>query len=403
MIGLKLIKQRLSINIKMTAFSCSAIHHNIRIQGNYQSGLKIIPCCVYRTKNNYTTLEEYFSSAELQQLKLSTTWPSGCDHCKKQEDAAQTSNRMLYEKLWESSASRDKIRFEIFPSNVCNLKCIMCKPDNSTALAQERYNLGLGNFESVQEFEITNASIKIMSSIPPAMIDSVCIIGGEFFLSKGNLDILDFVIDKNVPLRVVTNATVILPAHLERLKKIKVLDLQISIDGIEESYEFMRYPARWNTVLNNIKIITNDLKGQQLNFNYVVQLLNVQNLLPSLAVLNRFRIPTRITNLVEPDYLSWSVLNSYEKNDLIKNLQQQIQQHAVTRQQKEYVTNLCSTLEASVFDPHLRHEFVSRVGDTLALRKLSHDKIQSQFGIFTELATEIKQRVTEKNPESGAG
>lgn len=385
----------------MTNFSCLAIHNNIRIQGNYQSGVSVLPCCVYRTKKIYSTLEQYNSSEEIQQLKTTTTWPLGCGYCKKQEDAGQTSTRMLFEKTWPDPASRSKTRFEIFPSNVCNLKCPMCSSDSSTALALERYQLNLGNLESVKEFDITDASIEILTSVPSHSIDSISIIGGEFFLSKGSLTILDFVLDNNIPLRAVTNATIILPAHLDRLKKISNLELQISVDGVQESYEFMRYPAKWNTVVNNIKSLATELKGQRLNFHYVVQTLNVQNLVPSLEYLNKFLIPTRVTNLVDPEYLSWLALTPDEKFLVVKNLQQQITQHAITRQQKEYVMNLCDTISQSKFDPALRDRFIIRISDTLRLRKLSIATIKSQFGILSDLFSAVQnsiEQVKQINP-----
>ena len=116
-------------------FHCSAIRNNIRIVGNHDTGTRILPCCVYKTTQNYQTLDEYYSSSEYQSLLTATDWPTGCQRCRVQEQSNQTSYRNQFN---HSLASTELVRYEIFPSNICNLKCVMCNSESSSALAQER-------------------------------------------------------------------------------------------------------------------------------------------------------------------------------------------------------------------------------------------------------------------------
>jgi len=353
------------------------------VEGNVLSGIKILPCCVYKTNNIYPTLEEYHSSLELQNLKKATEWPAGCISCKQQEEQNQTSLRNYANIMWPDTTKDYGTRFELFPSNVCNLKCFMCGPNSSTALAQERYAIEKIGFDSIKEFNIAEDCIDILKSADN--IESISVIGGEFFLTKGNLKIMDFVIEKNIPFRVVTNSTVILSSHIEKLKKISKLELQISADGIGSSYEFMRYPAKWHTFESNVKVLLKELRPSRTNFNYVVQTLNIQNLVPTLEYLNRYKIKTRITNLVGPSWLSWFILNEQEKHSIVELLTQQINQYVITNTQKKFVAELGQTIISTQYNTLLRNEFVTKMKQIVKHRKLSSDVIQQQFGILTEL------------------
>ena len=366
----------------MTDFHCAAIHNNIRVEGDVLRGVRILPCCLYKTDNNYATLAQYHDSEEIQILKKTTEWPAGCQTCQTQENQGQTSHRTHHNVTWPDTTKSNGTRVEIFPSNICNLKCLMCSPRLSSALAEERSKIQ--NIKSsVNEFDITEDCLDIAREIDD--IESISLIGGEFFLARGNLKIMDFAIEKNIPVRVVTNATVILPEHIKKLKQVSKLELQISVDGFDTSYEFMRYPAKWSTFKKNIESITKELHPTRVNFHYVVQVLNVQNLVPTLDYLNLYRIKTRITNLVDPRWLSWVILNIEEKKKIIDVLQQHKDQYAITNSQKYFVENLCQTILASEYDAMARGEFVDTVGKTIKIRKLTDDVVQQQFGIFKNL------------------
>ena len=367
----------------MTNFHCSAIHHNVRVEGNVLSGIRIIPCCNYKTSNNYSTLEEYYSSRELQNLKKATEWPAGCIGCEKQEKQNQTSLRNHCNNQWPDITKEYGTRFELFPSNVCNLKCIMCGPSYSTELAQERHAIENIGADRVKEFNISDECIDILESVDN--IESISVIGGEFFLTKGNLKIMDFVIEKNIPFRIVTNSTVILSSHIEKLKKIPKLELQISVDGIETSYEFMRYPATWNTFESNVTTILKALQPDRSNFHFVAQTLNVQDLVPTLSYLNRYKIKTRITNLVDPNWLSWTILNDHEKCSIVELLTQQITQYGITPTQKKFVIDLGQTMINTPHNSEIRNKFIISMRQIIKHRKLSFDIIKKQFGILTEL------------------
>lgn len=347
-------------------FKCANIERNIRIEGSNVSGLRILPCCVYQTDNNYKTLQDYRASDEISHLQTATDWPAGCTVCKQQEQLKQTSYRQHANQTLENI---NGVRYEIFPSNICNLKCVMCSPANSSAFAQEQRIIGIADERYAKEFDISDEIINILDQ--SNNVESISLIGGEFFLAKSNLTILDFAITKNIPVRVVTNATVILPDHLTKLQQLNSLELQISCDGINEHYEFMRYPARWDNFLSNTHKLITSLPKAKINFHFVVQPLNAKNLIPSLEFLNAFRKPTRITNLVYPAYLSWDILTNDERNDVLVTMKSQLASARMADKQKQQINNIIDSIANSNYSTEQRQIFNNRVGRTMQHRKIN--------------------------------
>ena len=349
----------------MTKFHCLAIEHNIRLDCTAQSKLKILPCCVYQTQQVYSSLEDYNSSLEIQELRSATDWPAGCNVCRQQESLGQTSYRKHAENALKTVAGK---RYEIMPSNVCNLRCVMCDSRYSTALAQERFAVGLDTINVSHEVDVGQQQLEILKQDPD--IESISLIGGEFFLSKNNLEFLDFAIDRQIPLRVVTNATVILDTHLQKLQQISDLELQISMDGVDVGYEFMRYPANWSVFDTNVTRLLAHLPRAKINFHMVAQALNLQQLVPTMSYANQKRRPLRITNLVEPNHLCFSILSEEEKQELIALMHEQMQQHRLAQIQIQEVKQYINMLSNVKQNLELRQKFDRQVTAIYSRRKV---------------------------------
>lgn len=350
----------------MTNFYCSAIHNNVRVDFDIRKkSLQILPCCVYKTPNQYSTLEQYESSDEIQRLKTATEWPEGCKVCQQQESHNQSSYRQHVNHSLKNVTGR---RYEIMPSNVCNLRCIMCDSGSSTSLAKERFQVGLDSVNLAYDVDLSQQQLSILEQ--DDNIESVSLIGGEFFLSKNCLDFLDLVIRRNIPLRVVTNATILLAQHFKKLQQIENLELQISVDGFGPGYEFIRYPAKWSVFNSTADEIINTLPNAKINFHFVAQALNIQQLIPVMHYANQKRKPLRITNLVEPKHLAWEILTDSEKQDINELVRQQLAEYKLASSQRTEVENYLALVNASQYNSDLRQQFESYVGAMLSRRTI---------------------------------
>ena len=129
------------------------------------------------------------------------------------------------------------------PGSICNLACVTCGPEASTRWQQE---LGMpivpGNPREIDQDVIFKA--KTMTG--------VIICGGEPMLNHSSEIMLDNLnSDQNV--RVHFNGTV-LPKQSFLDKSVQFQNIQycVSIDGIGERFEYLRWPAKWNKVVDNI-------------------------------------------------------------------------------------------------------------------------------------------------------
>jgi hypothetical protein len=81
--------------------------------------------------------------------------------------------------------------------------------------------------------------------------------GGEPFMSKKMWEILRICVDKgyskDIELHYNTNGTTWPDEQIKAWSSFKQVNLSFSIDGTDEQFEYMRYPAKWNQCYQNLK------------------------------------------------------------------------------------------------------------------------------------------------------
>jgi MoaA/NifB/PqqE/SkfB family radical SAM enzyme len=294
--------------------------------------------------------------------------------------------QQLLQQPWASAEKKIK-SLEIFFSNTCNLGCFMCSSDVSSYAAEERYQTKIIPTRSsmIDNVQLALDTINLLPDL-----QNITFIGGEFFLHKRNSEILDVIIQKNFKCDVVTNASVITPPLLEKLQQVKNLDVGISVDGTDDVYNFMRYPADWHKLNHNIDVLKNTLTHAHFYVNTVFQPLNVQNLHELYQWANKKILPVHHQMLVIPEYLTWKILTTDEKNSIIQLLQaKQKSTYKLTSKQKTIIDELVLGIVQDQFDPFLRQKGIEYLSKLLVHRKISKQEIKKQFNILNNLAKEI--------------
>lgn len=224
--------------------------------------------------------------------------PKSCERCISKETHGFQSMRTGLNKKWipettnliadtktDGTIENFQIKYWDYRfSNFCNLACPTCGPLFSTQwhndwkkLYPEKkvYEKSLIDLKDAnmfwQEFEQYAKDVK-----------EVHIAGGEPFMMPENIKFLDTLEKDNnydISIRYSTNCTML--EHkgkniLDRLKKFKYVHLSCSIDGIEETFEYVRYKGNWKKVFNNLKQIRSS------GLDYWIH--------PTVSILNIFRI-----------------------------------------------------------------------------------------------------------------
>ena len=171
--------------------------------------------------------------------------------------------------------------------NSCNLACRTCDSYSSSTWIVEGKKLEkyLPNIKIYQHqrFYQDQQFVEELKRISGDVIH-VEFPGGEPFLAgvAEHLDFLDFLISKNpneVSLHYMTNATVFPNEEFwSRWNKFKKVDMQLSIDGTGDRFEYLRWPAKWSAVEQNIQqyIAQREQRNNmQLSISHTVSIFNV--------------------------------------------------------------------------------------------------------------------------------
>jgi sulfatase maturation enzyme AslB (radical SAM superfamily) len=214
------------------------------------SEIQISPCCIspaVKVKNI-----DFYNNKYLEQIRESWKtgqFPNACESCLIAEKNNLASRRQGSTK-WFKDHNEDNIdvkltRIDFWVGDLCNLKCVICGPQFSTSWKQEL------NISAIPQKTIVN---RLWKDIDLSHLKYVHFNGGEPLLSKNHVDFLIAIPNKqNVEINYNTNAT-IKPSKqlLELWKEFKLVLIDFSIDDIEKRFEYQRFPAKWDEVVDNL-------------------------------------------------------------------------------------------------------------------------------------------------------
>lgn len=148
--------------------------------------------------------------------------------------------------------------------------------------------------------------------------------GGEPLLVKEFDDILDVIIENGsankVTFEIVSNLTVLKETTLKKLEHLKQINFGASIDGIGPILEYIRYPAEWATIEENIARLSS-LSNVQVSFNTAVQAYNLMDLPNIFRYCDARSIDVHSHFLVGPRYLNVAVLPKAVRKTAIRALE----------------------------------------------------------------------------------
>jgi len=302
----------------------------------------ITPCCKFQ-KKYYTqthniqqdSIQNYVNSNLLSAVRSDFKqgqWPSGCERCRVEEDNGIESKRQLDNTRWHDqyqSVDLNEVKFltaSIAFGNTCNLKCITCSSYASSRWQQEYREIYNIDFPHVQFYK--NDFVQRFTELAPGLVH-LDIPGGEPFLSgiQEQLELLTYYIEsgraKEITLHYTTNATIFPDDRWWKLwQHFKEIDLQISVDGIGPRYEYIRYPAEWETLVNNAKQYVEQQKSNiRLSVSHTVSAYNIYYLDEFFAWCESVGLPRPWLGRVHrPEHMRPSVWPNSAKTDIYNKL-----------------------------------------------------------------------------------
>src|ERR1700674_5574743 len=159
----------------------------------------------------------------------------------------------------------------------------------------------------------------------PDKLQRIIFQGGEPLIIKEVEDILDHLIaagvTKNVVLEIVSNMTIVKDSLLAKLQSFAMVELGCSIDGIRSDFEYIRYPADWQTVEANIERM-GKLPNVRIQFNVAVQAYNLMRVTDLMRYCDAHGFLAHTHFLLGPYYLSVLVLPPAARQIALQRLEE---------------------------------------------------------------------------------
>tara|TARA_B110001454_G_scaffold37595_1_gene37050 strand:- start:1494 stop:2615 length:1122 start_codon:yes stop_codon:yes gene_type:complete len=225
---------------------------------NYESTIGCKPCCEYiggtigiNPGSFKGTYADYIKSDWLKDFKkmmYKDTMNPGCKICIDQENNTnRLSRRQKYQKYEINEHGNNKvIRFDYRPGNKCNLICRMCHPESSSMREEEE--IQRGNIQSIFRIEDMNDAY----DIDLTECETLSILGGEPSIDLEVRKWIDHIKDLDIRVDITTNATNVSDKWFNTLKKLKKLEIRLSIDGTGNANDFQRKGSNWKEIKSNI-------------------------------------------------------------------------------------------------------------------------------------------------------
>lgn len=275
--------------------------------------------------------------------------PPECSACWSKEDGGANSKRLVSNRMYKDEFTiEDAIEetdfygmtthkpdyWDLRFGNLCNLKCVMCHPSNSTQWYEDYVAMtGCTSFGQVNLIQNEKGRWvdpgeldwwrsqgfwdQMEENIP--YLKRVCFVGGEPMLIEPHYDFLQRIVDSGraskVTIEYDTNLTNVQDRAIELWKQFKEVSLRVSLDDYGEQNDYIRFPSNWDSIWKNIERVRTEVPNARIEFGITWQVLNsftILNLLHHLKDENYF-----VRVLQEPSHYNVKILPKSTRQILV--------------------------------------------------------------------------------------
>jgi len=250
---------------------CPMIHGGLEIRLVTNSDKILIEhCCLLSTDTIEIPPDENLWNNQnlipLRELNNSNKWGPGCWTCQGNESAGLTSFRTgMLEKFGERKNLSGPLRLDLMFDVSCNLACRTCGPHSSTYWQRHLKENNI-DFTSISPISKADKMIKVLKTLDLSNLEMVAFCGGETLMGNAYWQVANAIADMcphakdKIILTFQTNGTqTIEKKYYPVIEKFQLVKLQFSLDGTNERFEYLRWPASWNQVVDNINILKETL------------------------------------------------------------------------------------------------------------------------------------------------
>jgi sulfatase maturation enzyme AslB (radical SAM superfamily) len=140
----------------------------------------------------------------------------------------------------------------------CNLACRTCGPESSTFWQKHLKDNNLP-FATTSPISKATEMIAILKTLDLTNLEMIVFCGGETLMGDGYWQVADAIADmvphakEKLTISFQTNGTQsIKEKYFNIIEKFHLMKLHISLDGVGDRFNYLRWPATWEQVTDNI-------------------------------------------------------------------------------------------------------------------------------------------------------
>jgi len=309
---------------------CKIYRSNIKFKGKHDYNLKT------------DSIQDFWNSdfrKKLMESFLKGEHPSECKKCWDDEKKGLKSLRQFTNTQYGIIGNKDPKDYltilkkldltnpedyNLNITNLCNLKCYMCRGQQSSRLLVENADLGIDQLNQ-KDYEVDDQRLDyFITQIIENNVTHLALQGGEPLLSPKILELLHKLSTqpnaRKMSVLITTNATIYNKKIFDMLVKFGSVKIVFSIDGVDKVNDYLRFPSKFDDIKSNVESFKK-LPNATFMITCVVQNINLLCIKEMIEFAHEMSIHLTLSTLEGPAYLYLGVLPEPTKKKALEKLQ----------------------------------------------------------------------------------
>lgn len=241
------------------------IHGGLNINLKSQTNVLMFNQCCLSTKTltipqDLDRLWQNENLIKIRKINEENIWLEECWECERIEKAGIKSFRQsMIEGLGVEENLSGPQRIDLLFDRSCNLACRTCGPANSTFWSKHLKDSGLPFKVETKPDNNPELIRKVLTSLDLSNLKQIQFCGGETLMGNTYWNTAELIAElvpdahERILLGFQTNGTQpIEEKYYHIIEKFQLVKFMISIDGTHDRFEYLRWPASWNQMIDNI-------------------------------------------------------------------------------------------------------------------------------------------------------
>jgi hypothetical protein len=242
------------------------------------------PCCWFNQEINFNDPNFVSKQKDIGEI---SGWTNSCNRCRQIEASGMYGSQSPRLRSFDAIPDADvpngiPVEIELSIDLTCNAACLSCGPWSSTTWIKQYIKYDIKSVDDIPDLEPSDRWLQEIKTLGPLThVRSISFLGGEPFKSPVPAKFLKLINStvglEHVRVHFQSNASIVPSPELIKLLRVcRKVVYGLSIDGIGERFNYLRYPLQWNKVIKTLDHVKSlELDNLQFSIVYTANPLNV--------------------------------------------------------------------------------------------------------------------------------